>query len=422
MSNHLAIAAVSRALRLVVEDAARAAVTGAEVTHVRPGGEPVKTPATGVNVFLYGVTPNVSLRNGDLPSRSGSGQLVQKPTAALDLHYLLSFYGDDAELETQRMLGTVVQALHSRATLSRDVLRHVAQEDAWLAASDVSEAPEAVRFTPVLLNLEELSKLWSVLFQTPYALSVAYQATLVAIEADGPVRATLPVRDRNVYVFPTALPEIEAVENASGAREPITARSMLRLRGSRLMGEVVKVRVGTGGATGDAAAVTLREVLFPLASITPQRLRAGVQGIQVVHERRIGTPAVPHRGEESNVMAFVLRPRIRRAGDDPNAADDALAFTPAAGADPPRIAATLEPVVGKTQHAELLLNPAGDPSRPSYRFPAPPLRSEDGDTVTFDVPGIEAGSYLVRVRIDGAESVLEADASGEFIRPKMVIP
>ena len=421
MSNHLAIAAVSRALRLVVEDAAKAAVTGAEVTHVRPGGEPVKTPTTGVNVFLYGVTPNASLRNDDLPTRRGNGDLVQKPAAALDLHYLLSFYGDDGELETQRMMGSVVQALHSRATLSRDVLRHVAQEDSWLAASDVSEAPEAVRFTPVLLNLEELSKLWSVLFQTPYALSIAYQATLVSIEADGPVRSVLPVRDRNVYVFPTSLPEIEAVENASGARAAIDARSMLRLRGARLNGEVVKVRVGTGGTIGDAAGVTVREVLFPLASLPPSKLRAGVQVVQVVHERKIGTPAVPHRGEESNVMAFVLRPRIRRAGDDPNAADDALVFTPASGSDPARIAATLEPWVGATQHVELLLNPVGDPSLPSYRFPAP-RRETDGDTVTFDVPGIESGTYLARVRVDGAESVLETDGDGAYVRPKVGVP
>ena len=34
------------------------------------------------------------------------------------------------------------------------------------------------------MNLEELSKLWSVFFQTPYALSIAYQASVVLIEPD----------------------------------------------------------------------------------------------------------------------------------------------------------------------------------------------------------------------------------------------
>jgi hypothetical protein len=189
-----------------------------------------------------------------------------------------------------------------------------------------------------------------------------------------------------------------------------------------LNGEVVKVRVGTGGTIGDAAAVTVREVLFPLASIPPAKLRAGVQGVQVVHERRIGTPAVPHRADESNVMAFVLRPRIRRAGDDPNAAADALVFAAAAAGHPARITATLEPVLGRSQHAELLLNPIGDPELPSYRFPAPARREEDADTVTFDVPGIEAGTYLARVRVDGAESVLESDGDGAFVRPKVVVP
>jgi hypothetical protein len=419
MSNHLAIATVSAALREVVFQAVKNVVTGAQVTHVRPGGTPVKTPARGVNVFLYGITPNAAARGMDLPTRTSAGQPMQRPLAALDLHYLLSFYGDDAKLETQRMLGSVVRALHSAPTLPRALLRSIALNVTELKASDLAEAPEAVRFTPVSLNLEELSKLWSVLFQTPYALSAAYQASVVLIEADEAARSPLPVRRRDVHVIALHVPQIESVEAAGGAAEPIVEGSILRIRGSGLQGEVTRVRVGTGGAEGDPVGVSPREVLFPLAALPPGSLRAGIQGVQVIHLLPLGTPALPHRAEESNVAPFVLRPRIRRKNDLPGP-DDELTYVPSPGPNtPPRIIAKLAPVVGKAQRVELLLNAVGAQG-PAFRFPAP-ARTADSDTITFDVPGVTAGTYLARVRVDGAESVLETDPGGAYVRPKVVV-
>lgn len=38
--------------------------------------------------------------------------------------------------------------------------------------------------------LEEMSKLWSVFFQTPYSLSIGYRASVVSIEADERPRAS----------------------------------------------------------------------------------------------------------------------------------------------------------------------------------------------------------------------------------------
>jgi hypothetical protein len=422
MSNHLAIATVTAALRQVINDAVTPIVSGAHVTHVRPGGEPELTPKTGVNVFLYGVTPNPAWRNNDLPTRRPDGQVVQRPAAALDLHYLISFYGDDNELETQRMLGAVVRELHARATLPRQALRDVTGELSWLAGSDVSEASEAVRFTPVLLNLEELSKLWSVLFQTPYALSAAYQASVLLIETEEPGMSPLPVRTRNVYAIPLSFAEIQGVENADGRALPVTYASTLRILGRGLAGDVTRVRLGTGGLEAAPAAVTGQQVLLPLRLFPVDRLRAGVQGVQIVHQRSMGTPSVPHRGDESNVAPFVLRPVIRRDADDPASPDDALLFTAAMGDDPPRITAKVWPVVGRPQRVELLLNALSDPAGAAYRFPGPTGRPDDTDTIVFDVPGIEPGTYLARVRVDGAESVLETDGAGAYARPKVEVP
>jgi hypothetical protein len=92
MSNFLAIATVTAALRQTLNAVAGIDVPGAEVTTMRPD-EPTNTDAR-VNIYLYQVTPNAAWRNADLPTRRNDGGLVQRPQVALDLHYLLTFYGD----------------------------------------------------------------------------------------------------------------------------------------------------------------------------------------------------------------------------------------------------------------------------------------------------------------------------------------
>src|SRR5271165_5220408 len=80
-------------------------LSGAAVTTLRPDAQLSVADATGINIFLYQVLPNASLRNCDLPTRRSDGTLVQRPRIALDLNYLFTFYGNDAELEPQRLLG-----------------------------------------------------------------------------------------------------------------------------------------------------------------------------------------------------------------------------------------------------------------------------------------------------------------------------
>jgi hypothetical protein len=77
----------------------------------------------------------------------------------------------------------------------------------------------------------------------------------------------------------------------------------------------------------------------------------------------------------------------------------------------------------------LLLNEKQPPdTRPprSYSFEAPsrtqPTDPETSTSVTIPVSGLTAGQYLVRVRVDGAESLLETNASGEYDAPEVDIP
>ena len=419
MSNHLAIATVTRALGDLVRAAAKAGVDAAEVSYVRPGSTSPAPEDPGVNIFLYGVTPNAALRNADLPTRRSGGALAQRTATVLDLHYLLTFYGAESDFEPQRMLGSVALALAHEPVLGRARIESVLAGD--LAGSDLAEAPERVRFVPASLNLEELSKLWSVLFQTPYALSMVLQAGPVTLEAEVSPEPALPVGARNLYVDVLRGPRVDAIGAASGPGAPILPDTLLVLRGRGLRGEVTRVRLGMEGDELEPVAVTPGEVMLPLSSVPPGRLRAGVQGAQVLHRRMMGTPPISHRGEESNVAAFVLRPVVRSRAGDP-ALDDVV-FTPGSGGPPvvhPRVTVRVMPEVGAGQRADLLLNEAGGTGR-AFRVPSAALTADTG-TLAFDVPGLGAGTWLVRVVVDGAESVLAPGTSGAWERPRLVVP
>jgi hypothetical protein len=184
------------------------------------------------------VTPNASLRNEELPTRRPDGSLARRPQAALDLSYLLTFYGDESTLEPQRLLGTAVSTLNARPVLVRDAIRdaieHAVDEDplTYLQFADLQDQVDMVKLSPVPLNLEELSKLWSVFFQTPYALSVAYQATVVLVESAVTPRDAPPVRARGLYLTPLRSPFIERVRppRAPTSRSRRGRRSSSRAR------------------------------------------------------------------------------------------------------------------------------------------------------------------------------------------------
>ncbi|NJA05300.1 DUF4255 domain-containing protein [Methylococcaceae bacterium WWC4] len=216
MSNSLAVATVTAALATLIQNAAQQAVSGAEVVLGRPQTAPPANALRWVQLCLYQVTPNPALRNADLPTRDPSGRISQRPQIALDLHYLLAFYGDETAFEAQRMLGAVARDLHAHPVLTRQAVHNAALSHAPLNDSNLDQAPELVRLTPLPLNLDELSKLWSVFFQTPYALSIAYRASVVLIESDDAVNPAPPVLqrgrdDRGVETLLGLFPRLETI-------------------------------------------------------------------------------------------------------------------------------------------------------------------------------------------------------------------
>lgn len=204
MSNALAVATVTEALRqLIAQSLAPDIPFAVDVAARKPPTDPPLDPT--ITVFLYQVTPNAALRNLDAPTRAADGTLLTQPGAALDLHYLISFYGEEAELVPQRLLGCVVRTLHETPVLPQELIATAAQQP-YLSGSDLAAAQQRVRFTPTALDIDDTSKLWGMLYQnqTPYALSLVYQGIAVVVDGLGTPVTVKQVKTRTVRVTPTA--------------------------------------------------------------------------------------------------------------------------------------------------------------------------------------------------------------------------
>jgi hypothetical protein len=403
MSNFLAIATVTAALQEVLQPAVGTAVPLAKVGFSRPDGGAAGAPL--VNVYLYQVTPNAAYRNADLPTRRSDATVVSRPQAALDLHYLFTFHGNDDQLEPQRLLGAVATTLHAQPLLSRAAIVKALGDYSFLASSNLADQVERVKFTPTSLSLEEFSKLWSAFFQIEYTLSAAYQASVVLLESDDVPEDAPPVQARNLYVVPFRWPAIDRVISSAGANQPIVSGSTLLIQGRQLRGDTTLVLIE--GVERTPTDVQDAQVTLPL----PANVHAGLQGLQIVQKLLMGTPLAAHRGFESNVAPFVLRPTI-------TAATAAVAPSPPGGTN---VKLTLTPDIGIGQRAVLLLNNLT--VSPSTAFVSlPTVATANSNQITINIAGVPTGNYLVRVQVDGAESLLTTNSSGQFIGPTVTMP
>lgn len=400
MSNYLAIATVTAALQQVLMTPVSNAVSGAKVGFSRPDATSSTTPL--VNIFLYQITPNAAFRNADLPMRRSDGSLAQRPTAAFDLHYIFSFHGDDTKLEPQRLLGAVATALRVQPLLSTDNIKNAAAAFGFLAGSGLDSQIERVRFTPTGLSLEEFSKLWSVFFQVEYSLSAVYQASLVLMQSDDIPASALPVLQRNLYVVPFETPYVSQVVSQN-PNQPITSTSTILINGSNLKGPNTFIRIEDQELTPATSSDTQLSVALVPA------LHAGVKALQVLQKLDMGTPAVAHRGFESNVSSFVLCPRI----------SSATAVAAVTGTD---VTVNIVPNIGVGQRIVLLLNSI-PPAPPAAYTSIGVVSTADAPSIVVSIANVPTGTYLVRVQVDGAESQLTFNtATNLFDGPTVPMP
>ncbi|MEB3293095.1 MAG: Pvc16 family protein, partial [Synechococcales bacterium] len=319
------------------------------------------------------------------------------------------------------MLGYAMLLLHETPVLSRDAIRNVLRNLATsnraseraLATSDLADQVEQIKISPQVMTLEEISRFWSAL-QTPYRPSALYQVSVVLLEMKRSTKSALPVLQRNVYITPFEQPIIETVESSEGDRQPITLDKTLIIKGQRLQADATRVQIGATNIPLNTRAIAETQIQIPLATLEPtvvNTLRAGVQPIQVIHDLVLGTPGDPHRGFESNMAAFVLRPRILRDSGNRYQIQVSPMQIESGGRQIRNVTIALSPVVGQSQRVLLLLN-EWQGTR-AYSFEAAP-RSQDSNVLVIPISAsLPAGTYLVRVQIDGADSPLDVDSQPE---------
>lgn len=448
MSNFLAVATVTAALRQTLQhaldDAANneeGAVGGTQVTSVRPDGDNSGVPAKGVNIFLYNVMPNPAWRNADVPTRGSNGSVVQRPRVALDLHYLLSFYGEENDLEPQRIFGVVARTLHSRPIITAQAIEDTIGNppfQGFLAGSNLADEAERVKLTPTVLSLEELSKLWSVLFQTRYTLSTAYQGTVVFIESEDRPSQALPVETRKIYITPFQRPRVTMLKSQVSQTAPLLSDApvsighRLVISGSGLRGaDGTRVRIGETIISVPLTDVsdTHIAVTIPATALAGEKpIRAGVQAVHVLQPRLLGEPPVEHGQVESNVAALILRPTIKKnAIGEPDIEVEDLQ-PDGATVQQGSIVVKLAPAVGVNQKVALQLLPLGAATSGDMQVIDLGRVGTETDTVVFPFHKLAPGPYVVVVRVDGADSIAERDTNeasptfGYLIKPKVVIP
>ncbi len=423
MSNALAIAAVTAVLKDLLEnglvsDSITTSVGDVIVTALPPDRISVGTDERAqLNLFLYQVSQN---RNADWVSRElrqHSPRLMGEPRStnpplALDLHYLLTAYGAK-DFQAELLLGYAMQLLHEMPVLTRDLIHTalknvstvntssiLSQALAAVSVSDLADQVGQIKISPEFFNMEETSKLWSAL-QTHYRPSAAYQASMVLIDSRS---SNKPV---DSYLMPFPTPLIEQVIAPAEVGQLIVAGSTLVIRGKRLRGDLTRIRLGGIDTLLVPQDVQETQISLPLSP----NLYAGVQSVQVVHTM-MGTLNMPYRQFESNVAAFVLHPRIAASVERVQGSGNDLCSA--------NIAVKFNPKVGKEQRVVLLLNEVSSGGALAYSFAVQP-RSEDTDAIAIHIKDVKAGTYFVRVQVDGAQSLLSINQSGEYDSPQVFI-
>lgn len=439
MSNAYAIGAVTAVLTNLLQNGLKAYkiadAVGGEVTVT--SGAPDRVDLTGdedplqLNLFLYQLTYNAGWRNVGMPMRNAQGERIDDNPLALNLHYLLTAYGPKSYY-AEIILGHAMQLLHETTVLTRDFIRKtlnpaIPPKD-WpkqFATSELADQIEQLKIVPEIFTTEQIWNLWSAI-QARYRTTAAYQVTVALIDSSRPAKKALPVAARNLYAVPFERLAIDVIEEATGPLAPIVATSKLLVKGNGLRGEITQIFAGPIDLTSSITNITDTQIDLPLPAPLPAGMRAGVQTLQVVHQLKMGTPPVAHTGNESNAGAFILRPLI--TANAPTGVTSKMIDGVSVSSG--KIKIDFNPQIGKPQRLVLLLNelnavPNKQPRAFSFKAPAGngvPDPNTETASVTFDFTNVNPGDYLVRVQVDGAESLLVPDGGGKYATPKVTIP
>ncbi|MCB9765350.1 MAG: DUF4255 domain-containing protein [Alphaproteobacteria bacterium] len=423
MSNFLAIGAVTAAIEKIISQSVTGDVTGSQVEVGNPSDVSSASGIPTVNLFLFQVTPNAQLRNMNVPTRGSSG-LMRRPQVALDLHYLVTFHGNHANLEPERLMGSTVVALEAHPVLTAsDIADGISAyaSPSVLDTSDLADQLDRVRLTQQTLSIEELTNLWTAFPDAPFLTSLIYTASVVLMEAQVSARTPYPVSTAALYVRTFQQPQIDTIKHEDGASVPIEHDSAIVLRGSSLRATPTVVSIDGVEVTMSASVVRATRIDVDLGTDFAGLLPAGVLIVRVRHpvEMDQGGVAVEHTGFTSNSIPIVLHPTITVASSpDPVTVSQSNSD----GTSDGTITIGVQPALQANQDVRLQMNGAASPSQGGYQLTEWSY-SESAQEVTFNFANVASGPYVVRLYVDGAESVLTQTSPDDlYAMPTVEVP
>jgi hypothetical protein len=171
MANHLAIHSLTQSLKELLRQshaAAGNAVPAATFEVVSSAHFTTGTLSSDaeavVTLYLYRVAVNHQLRN--VGARPPIGAL------GLDLHYIVTVFADDADVE-QKLLGWTLRELHYTGVLPHGLLT---ADAAW-------DPDELITLIPAELSYEDTVRIWDAA-DRPYRLSYGFIARVVRLAKD----------------------------------------------------------------------------------------------------------------------------------------------------------------------------------------------------------------------------------------------
>jgi hypothetical protein len=388
VSDFSGIAGVTRSLVRLLDDRL---VEPATVTASPPDQTPPNVGGARINLFLYRVSENATLRNQDLGGAAPPAS-YGRPPLSLDLHYLLHPVPVQAsdDLAAHRLLGDAMLALHQVPIITPELRRSTPPTDPILDASLIGDV-EHLRVSLAPATLDDLTKLWGAT-TAPIRVSAAYTVTVVRLEQTVPRRIAKPVLEPpdagpRVHAVPLDRPQVSSVGVRRDGADPESPTPYARI-GDELVvhgsGFVPEVRVVVGPVdvtTSVATDSTAQRIALTLPD--DPDLGAGVHALQVVRDVELGEPGDPlSLPMRSNVVPIVVLPRVSSVA-------------------PANVAAGAALTVQGTRVA--------DPDAPSYVLVGDrAVAATTGATstqVTVDVPDLPTGTHPVSVRVNGVESI-----------------
>lgn len=419
MSNPLAISAVSAAFLRRILSAANAAVPNAKVRLGAPTAKLAEDAAPLVNLHLYRVEPNAAHANDHLPTRGAAGQMRGPSKLALNLQYVMSFYGNHDAFEPDLMLGEVMLALEHEPLLSKTTIRDAIDDNEELEDSDLEAALARLRVTRQLMTIDDFSKIWSIFYQVPYALSLSYEVSHVVIEtADTPPVPT-PVVHPGLWVSPISTLRLDTAGSAPGSIVPPVWGGVLHVSGRGLAEPGLSLEVNGDGLVMGGVKQSETALTVPLNAVTfaGAELAVGVHRLQALAPK-ISPDQPDHLRPRSNALAFAISPAI---------VVGAITAPPGGSTATGTVDISFTPSIRSDQAVRLLLD-ARNPAAPAQvilpgRDPAE--GGPDAASLTFSFTNLRRANYLVRADVEGLLSPVVLDSTagsptyGQIIGPEL---